>query len=101
LLIDAGELTFQNAIKRTRAISGLTQQKFADHRGVSVKVLKEIERGIANFTVNTLNPIASNFELDVSSIRKRPGPQQCPQSKPDHHQYCEPGFNGCSNESRS
>lgn len=92
MLIAAGEFTFQNAIKRTRAISGLTQQEFADHRGVSVKVLKEIERGIANLTVNTLNQIASNFELDVFLIRKRPGPQQCPPTKAKSSSTLRAGF---------
>lgn len=89
LPIAAGELPFENAIKRTRAISGLTQQEFADHRGVSVKDLKEIERGIANLTVNTLNQIAGNFELDVSLIRKRPARRNA-SGQGRRHQHCEP-----------
>lgn len=72
--IAASDLTLQDAVKHMRAISGLTQQEFADHRGVSVKVIKEIERGVGNPTVNTLNQIASIFGLEVSFIRKRPRP---------------------------
>jgi transcriptional regulator with XRE-family HTH domain len=68
--IAAGELTLQEAVKRMRAMSGLTQQEFADHRGISIKVIKEIERGIGNPTVNTLNQIASIFGLEVSFVRK-------------------------------
>lgn len=73
--IAAGELTLQEAVKRMRALSGLTQQEFADHRGVSIKVIKEIERGVGNPTVNTLNQIASIFGLEVSFIRR---PAQSP-----------------------
>jgi transcriptional regulator with XRE-family HTH domain len=68
--IAAGELTLQEAVKRMRALSGLTQQEFADHRGVSIKVIKEIERGVGNPTLNTLNQIASIFGLEVSFIRR-------------------------------
>lgn len=68
--IERGELTLQEALKRMRALSRLTQQEFADHRGVSVKVIKEIERGIGNPTVNTLNQIASIFGLEIGFIRR-------------------------------
>lgn len=68
--VQRGELTLQEAVKRMRALSRLTQQEFADHRGVSIKVIKEIERGIGNPTVNTLNQIASIFGLEVAFVPK-------------------------------
>jgi transcriptional regulator with XRE-family HTH domain len=68
--IAVGELTFQEAVKRMRALSRFTQQEFADHRGVSIKAIKEIERGVGNPTVNTLNQIATIFGLEVSLIRR-------------------------------
>ncbi len=68
--IDRGELPLRDAVKRMRAISGLTQIEFAEHRGVSIKVIKEIERGVANPTVNTLNQIGSIFGLEVTFVRK-------------------------------
>ncbi|MES2935452.1 MAG: helix-turn-helix transcriptional regulator [Pseudomonadota bacterium] len=67
--IARGELSLQEALKRMRKISRLTQVEFAAHRGVSVKVIKEIERGIANPTVNTLNQIGSIFGLRVGFVR--------------------------------
>lgn len=68
--IGRGEVTLKDAVKRMRALSGLTQAEFAAHRGVSIKVIKEIERGIANPTVNTLNQIGAVFGLEVSFVRK-------------------------------
>ncbi|EGF31183.1 hypothetical protein IMCC9480_243 [Oxalobacteraceae bacterium IMCC9480] len=67
--IERGELTLQESLKRMRALSRLTQPEFAAHRGVSVKVIREIERGIANPTVNTLNQIGRIFGLEVGFIR--------------------------------
>ncbi|MRV72281.1 helix-turn-helix domain-containing protein [Duganella sp. FT92W] len=68
--ISRGQVTLRDAVKRMRALSGLTQAEFAEHRGVSIKVIKEIERGIANPTVNTLNQIGAVFGLEVAFVRK-------------------------------
>jgi transcriptional regulator with XRE-family HTH domain len=68
--IDDGKLSMQDAVKKMRAVSGLTQPEFAEHRGVSLKVLREIEQGIGNPTVNTLNQIAKIFSLEVTFRRK-------------------------------
>ncbi|MES2537109.1 MAG: hypothetical protein V4632_14695 [Pseudomonadota bacterium] len=39
--IGAGTLSLQDAVKKMRSISGMTQPEFAKHRGVSVRVIKE------------------------------------------------------------
>lgn len=67
--INRGELGIQEAVKRMRKISRLTQPEFAAHRGVSAKVIREIERGIGNPTVNTLNRIGQFFGLEVTFVR--------------------------------
>ena len=67
--IEHGELTLQDAVKRMRAIARMTQPEFAAHRGVSVKAIKEIERGVANPTVATLNRIGEIFGLEVAFVR--------------------------------
>jgi transcriptional regulator with XRE-family HTH domain len=67
--IDRGAIGLQEAIKAMRRISRLTQAEFAAHRGVSAKVIKEIERGTANPTVSTLNQIGSFFGLEVTFAR--------------------------------
>jgi DNA-binding XRE family transcriptional regulator len=68
--IASGGMTLQDAVKEMRAISRLTQAEFAAHRGVSTKVIKEIEGGTGNPTVNTLNRIGSFFGLEVAFVRK-------------------------------
>lgn len=67
--IACGGMTLQDAVKEMRAISRLTQAEFAAHRGVSTKVIKEIEGGTGNPTVNTLNRIGAFFGLEVAFVR--------------------------------
>jgi DNA-binding XRE family transcriptional regulator len=67
--IDRGDLALREAVKCMRSVSGLTQIEFAEHRGVSIKVIQEIERGMANPTINTLNQIGRIFGLEVSFVR--------------------------------
>jgi DNA-binding XRE family transcriptional regulator len=67
--IAGGRITLQEAAKEMRAISRLTQAGFAAHRGVSTKVIKEIEGGTGNPTVATLNRIGAFFGLEVAFVR--------------------------------
>lgn len=67
--IEAGEVTLQQALKEMRALSRMTQEEFARHRGVSTKVIKEIEGGKGNPTVQTLNRIGEFFGLEVAFVR--------------------------------
>ena len=70
--IEAGRLSLQEAVKTMRAISGMTQPEFAANRGVSVRVIKEIEAGKGNPTVRSLNQIAKIFALEVAFRRIPP-----------------------------
>jgi transcriptional regulator with XRE-family HTH domain len=63
-----------------RQISGLTQVEFAAHRGLSAKVIKEIERGTGNPTVKTLNQIGTFFGLEVAFVRTHKTPAEEPSS---------------------
>lgn len=67
--VASGELPLQEAVKRMRKISRLTQAEFAAHRGVSIKAIKEIENGRGNPTVETLNKIGKFFGLEVAFVR--------------------------------
>ncbi|MFZ6653893.1 helix-turn-helix transcriptional regulator [Undibacterium sp. TJN19] len=53
-----------------RALSGLTQKEFARHRGVSIRVIKELETGTGNPTIKSINTIAAIFGLEVG-LRKK------------------------------
>lgn len=68
--VSGGRLTLQDAVKQMRELSGLTQPEFARHRGVSVRVIREIERGSGNPTVGTLNQIGAIFGLEVTFVRR-------------------------------
>lgn len=67
--INRGELGIRETVKRMRAISRLTQAEFAAHRGVIAKVIKELERGVGNPTVDTLNRVGQFFGLEVAFVR--------------------------------
>jgi len=67
--IEAGAVTLQHAVREMRAISRMTQAEFAAHRGVSTKVIKEIESGKGNPTIQTLNRIGQFFGLQVAFVR--------------------------------
>src|SRR3546814_745065 len=69
--LDAGCLDLGQAVKRMREISGLTQEQFAHHRGLSPLTLKRIETGKGNPTVETLNRIGGTFGLRVGFVRSR------------------------------
>ena len=67
--VEAGRLSLRDAAKKMRSLSGLTQIEFAQHRGVSLKAIKEIESGAGNPTIKTLNQIAAIFALEVAYRR--------------------------------
>jgi len=66
--IERGDLTIADAIKAMREMTGLTQAEFAAHRGVSRRVIQDIERGTGNPTVESLNTIAKLFGLQVGFV---------------------------------
>jgi len=68
-----GELSIPETMKAMRKMTGLTQAEFAAHRGVSRRVIQDIERGTGNPTVASLNSIGKLFGLQVGfvSIRRR------------------------------
>ncbi|WP_321786613.1 helix-turn-helix domain-containing protein [Paraburkholderia sp. J94] len=71
--IERGELSIAEAMKAMRKMTGLTQAEFAAHRGVSRRVIQDIERGTGNPTVESLNSIGKLFGLQVGFVRLRRG----------------------------
>lgn len=78
--LERGDFTIPEAIKAMREMTGLTQAEFAAHRGVSRRVIQDIERGTGNPTVESLDSVAKLFGLRVGFVRIRrneaspPGP---------------------------
>lgn len=67
----AAELSLTEGVRQMRTVTGMTQEEFAHHRGVSARVIKAIERGQGNPTVATLNRIGELFGLEVAFVPKR------------------------------
>ncbi|AWL07006.1 transcriptional regulator [Massilia oculi] len=64
----AARLSPTEGVREMRAISGMTQEDFARHRGVSARVVKAIELGQGNPTMATLNRIGQFFGLEVAFV---------------------------------
>ena len=69
--IDNGEFTLGQAVQKMRKITGMNQKDYARKIvGISPRVLAEIERDIANPTVETLNKVGRPFGYCVGFVRK-------------------------------
>ncbi|GAB6846396.1 helix-turn-helix transcriptional regulator [Paraburkholderia sp. A1RI_3L] len=66
--IERGDMSIAETMKTMREMTGLTQEEFAAHRGVSRRVIQDIERGTGNPTVESLNSIAKLFGLQVGFV---------------------------------
>jgi transcriptional regulator with XRE-family HTH domain len=60
-----------NSSSTSIGMTGLTQAEFAAHRGVSRRVIEDIERGTGNPTVDSLNSVAKFFGLQVGFVKIR------------------------------
>ena len=65
--IENEQLTIGQAVRKMRKITGLNQKDYAKKIiGISPRVLAEIERDVANPTVETLNKVGRPFGYHVS-----------------------------------
>ncbi|MDY0976531.1 helix-turn-helix domain-containing protein [Massilia sp. CFBP9012] len=64
----AARLSLTEGVREMRAISGMTQEDFARHRGVSARVIKALELGQGNPTMATMNRIGQFFGLEVAFV---------------------------------
>lgn len=62
------KLSLTEGVREMRAIASMTQEEFAEHRGVSPRVIKAIELDQGNPTVATLNRIGEFFGLEVGFV---------------------------------
>jgi putative transcriptional regulator len=59
------KLTLAETVKAMRAIIGMTQPEYAKFVGVAPRIIIDIERGVANPTLETLKKIGKPFRLDI------------------------------------
>jgi len=92
----AAQLSLTEGVREMRAIAGMTQEEFAQHRGVSARVIKAIELGQGNPTVATLNRIGQFFGLEVAFVPIQRAPtaevQQPPAAVASEHSTGYPMF---------
>jgi len=90
----AASLSLTEGVREMRAIAGMTQEEFAQHRGVSARVIKAIELGQGNPTMATLNQIGQFFGLEVGFVPVRRTPategQQPPVTAASEHSTPQP-----------
>jgi transcriptional regulator with XRE-family HTH domain len=60
-------------IRELRMARGLTQEQLGERSGLSYKAIGEIERGLGNPTIGTLDTISAALQIDVSALFE-PGP---------------------------
>lgn len=70
--LDEGRLTsLPDTIRKMRKAIGLTQIEYAKLAGVAPRVLIDLERGVGNPTLKTLEKLAAPFGLQVGLKRKK------------------------------
>lgn len=69
--IDRGDMGLIEAVRSMRKIIAKSQVEYARLVGVSPRILKELERGVGNPTLETLRKILRPFRLDVGIRRAR------------------------------
>lgn len=58
-------MEYADLIKERRTLLGLTQQDLSDYTGLSVRIIKSIERGVGNPSLKTLEKIADILGLEI------------------------------------
>lgn len=58
-------MAFYSIIRERRSLLGLTQQDLADYTGLSLRIIKSIEVGKGNPSINTLTKIAEVLGLEI------------------------------------
>ena len=58
-------MDFYSIIRERRTLLGITQQDLSDYTGLSLRIIKSIESGKGNPSVNTLTKIAEVLGLEI------------------------------------
>lgn len=63
--IKNNELSLADSVRAMRAIVGMTQPEYAKFVGIAPRIIIDLERGVGNPTLSTLQKIGKPFRLDV------------------------------------
>jgi len=70
-----GSLSIGQATRRMRKIVGKSQVEFAELLGITLRILREIEKDQGNPTLKTLQKIGILYGLKIGFVRKSKDPQ--------------------------
>ncbi len=59
---------FGDAVRRLRADRGFSQEDFAAHAGISRTYMSEIERGVTNVSLDTIDRVARGLSIGLSEL---------------------------------
>lgn len=63
--VTSGKLNLSETLKAMRKIAGMTQTEYAKLIGIAPRIIMDLERGVGNPTLKTLEKIAAPFGLTV------------------------------------
>jgi transcriptional regulator with XRE-family HTH domain len=75
LTIDQVKSLIADRIRKRRAEMALSQEAFADFAGIDRTYASQIERGIANPSLEVLYGICSSLDLDLDDLFRSPSPK--------------------------
>jgi transcriptional regulator with XRE-family HTH domain len=64
------QVSFSNVLKQERLATGLSQEKFAEKVGLSMRSISLLETGKQQPTLPTLNRIAKALDIKTSELLK-------------------------------
>lgn len=67
--VEAGKLSLQDTVRGMRKILKMTQTEYATLVGVAPRIIIDLERGVANPTLKTLEKIGRPFRLKINFRR--------------------------------
>lgn len=70
----SANVTLEDAIRRIRKLTGMTQKQFAQEVGIATRTYIDLERGIGNPTLETLEKIGGPFGYEVLFVPSRKPP---------------------------
>jgi DNA-binding XRE family transcriptional regulator len=70
--LSRGEISLAETLKRMRAIAGKTQTEYAGLIGIAPRIIMDLERGVGNPTLSTLQKIGAPFGLVLGFRKKTP-----------------------------
>lgn len=69
--IEKGALPLRDAVRAMRKSVGLTQAEYAKLIGIAPRIVIDLERGVGNPTLASLQKIGKPFGLELAFVRKR------------------------------